>query len=255
MPFITINDVNVFYQVEGSGTPIVFLHPPLLTSANFVYQRQELAEHFQVITFDLRGHGRSSAGTKKITYPLLAKDLIDLLDHLHIPLAVIVGYSTGGTVALEALYTYPDRFACGILLSAMVTPTNWYTKSLLHIAVALANRSTLPLLAANICWGNANNLDTYRLLFREASQSHSQRVREYYHYSLTADYRKKLSSIKQPNLLLYGKKDTDFLLDRNQLLQHLPNGSLQMIPNVSHQLPTKAAQTVNTAIRDFIKHV
>jgi pimeloyl-ACP methyl ester carboxylesterase len=255
MPILTIDDVDLFYQVEGNGTPIIFIHPPLLTSANFIYQRQALAKSFQVIVFDIRGHGRSSTGSKKITYPLLVRDIITLLNHLHISRTAIVGYSTGGTVALEALYTYPDRFTCGVMLSAMVAPTNWYIKSLLHLAISLANRSTLPLLAANICWSNADNLDTYRLLFHESRLGNAQRIREYYHYSLMADYCKKLTAIKQPNLLLYGKKDNDFHFDRNQLLQHLPNRSLQMVPNVSHHLPTKAVQTVNKAISDFIKHV
>ena len=68
------------YSVKS--IPIIFIHPPLLTSANFIYQMEDLSRNYQVITFDMRGHGRSSYSTRAITYELIVEDisLIHALD-------------------------------------------------------------------------------------------------------------------------------------------------------------------------------
>lgn len=59
MPYADINGTRLYYQVKGQGVPILFLHPPLMTGLTFAYQQHQLADQFQVITFDIRGHGKS----------------------------------------------------------------------------------------------------------------------------------------------------------------------------------------------------
>lgn len=119
MPTAYINGTDLYYEKRGDGFPIIFIHPPLLTSANFRYQQVQLAGQFTVITFDIRGHGRSGASEALVTYDLIVEDMLRLLDHLSIPEAYVCGYSTGGSIALEAMLTHPDRFTGGILVSAM----------------------------------------------------------------------------------------------------------------------------------------
>lgn len=109
MPMINMNSASLYYTVKGSGTPIVFIHPPVLTSVNFKYQLEELSKNFQIITFDIRGHGKSPYSPEPITYPLIIEDIIRLLDHLNINKAFLCGYSTGGSIVLEFLLTFPER--------------------------------------------------------------------------------------------------------------------------------------------------
>lgn len=249
-----MNNIHLYYQVTGTGIPIIFVHPPLLSSANFYYQQVELAEQFQVITFDIRGHGKSSSGKKTLTYSLIIQDMVDLLDVLQIEKAYIAGYSTGGSIALEAMHTHRDRFCGGILISAMVKPTNLYLKSLIQLASLLSNRATLPILAKAICNGNADCSSTYNRLYDEAIKGDPERIKEYYCYSLNFDYSQKLSAIEQPSLLLFGEKDNDFQADKYLLQQKLSNQTLKTIKHVSHQLPTKAAKSLNASIANFIHH-
>src|SRR5690554_6750965 len=100
-----INGVSMYYHIEGKGIPVLFIHPPLLTSANFLYQRQ-LSEQYQIITFDIRGHGHSESSKTPLTYPLIVNDMIQLLNLLEIEQCYVCGYSTGGSIALEAMLTY-----------------------------------------------------------------------------------------------------------------------------------------------------
>lgn len=101
LPVTKIDGVDLYYHVQGKGIPVVFIHPPLLTSMNFIYQVNELSNRFKVIVFDIRGHGNSSFSEKALTYPLISHDISQLLDHLKIDQAFICGYSTGGSIALD----------------------------------------------------------------------------------------------------------------------------------------------------------
>ncbi|MBT2696242.1 alpha/beta hydrolase [Bacillus sp. ISL-40] len=116
MTMLDVDGISLYYNVKGEGTPIVFIHPPLLTSANFKYQIDELSQKFKVITFDIRGHGRSSYSVQPITYPLIVEDIKRLLDHLKITKAFLCGYSTGGSIGLEFLLTFPNRSIGPLLL-------------------------------------------------------------------------------------------------------------------------------------------
>ena len=110
MPLKNINGTMLHFETHGRGVPIVFIHPPLLTSANFRYQVAQLSEQFQVVTFDIRGTGKVSNRAYLSPMSLISEDIKQLMDHLKIDKAFICGYSTGGSVALEAMLTYPIVF-------------------------------------------------------------------------------------------------------------------------------------------------
>ena len=109
MPMLDLDGISLYYTVKGKGIPIVFIHPPVLTSVNFKYQMDELSKKFKVITFDIRGHGRSKYSKQAITYQLIVEDIKHLLDHLEVKKAFICGYSTGGSISLEFLLSHGDR--------------------------------------------------------------------------------------------------------------------------------------------------
>ncbi len=80
MPLENINGTVLHYIVKGEGIPIIFVHPPLLTGANFRYQQVQLSDEFKVITFDIRGHGQSGRSLVPITYSIIAEDIKQLMD-------------------------------------------------------------------------------------------------------------------------------------------------------------------------------
>src|SRR5258708_32961001 len=92
--------VKLHYSEAGRGTPVVLLHRFPLSSDIWADQRQQLAEHFRVITPDLRGHGQSPAPPGVYEMETLSRDVLALLDSLEIQNAVIMGHSMGGYVTL-----------------------------------------------------------------------------------------------------------------------------------------------------------
>lgn len=252
MPILDLDGVSLYYKDKGNGTPIVFIHPPLLTSENFLHQMDDLAQSFRVITFDMRGHGRSQFSNQPFTYPLIVEDIKQLLDHLGIEKAYICGYSTGGSILLEFMLTYSERAFGGIVVCGMSEASDIYLRQRISLAIKLAKPKTLSTLALAIAWGNAESQDTFKKLYKEAIQGDPRNINQYYQYSLEYNCTNQLEKIKHPILLVYGKKDKSFHRYANQLHQKLPNNELVFLAKEKHQIPTKAAVQFNRLISEFI---
>ncbi|MFC0211794.1 alpha/beta fold hydrolase [Paenibacillus chartarius] len=253
MPFADINGTRLHYSITGSGLPVVFVHPPLLEGNSFVYQQEQLSDSYQVITFDIRGHGRSRYSELPVTFPLLARDICMLLEYLHIPKAYICGYSIGGAVALETILADPGRFYGGILLSAMSEVSDPVLRRSLQACVAAAKYRARRFLTAVITIGNANSFQTFRKLYRDSMKGDIRNQEQYYRQGLIYNCTVRLKDIHVPMLLLYGEKNFVFHKYANVLHRHLPFSSLQFIREAKHQLPTKWHSQTNERIRRWIR--
>ncbi len=122
--FTASDGVEIHYLVEGRGDPVVLLHGITGTAASnwggpAIIGR--LAEEFQVIAVDQRGHGMSGKPHDPASYgERMALDVVDLLDHLRLQQAHVVGYSMGGFITMKLVTLAPDR-----LMSAVVGGAGW----------------------------------------------------------------------------------------------------------------------------------
>lgn len=250
MPIFEREGIRLYYTMQGQGAPIVFIHPPLLTSANFKYQMDDLSENYKVICFDIRGHGQSSYSEQSLTYRLIADDIRYLLDHLRISQAYLCGYSTGGSIALEFLLTYPDRALGAIIISGMSEVYDWYNEKRIILARLLAKAGAKRLLALGISWGNSDDKKIFKAMYQEALSGDTRNIAQYYNYSLQYNCTNQLHTINHPVLLIYGKKDKSFHKYAKILNEKLPNNELIFIYE-KHQIPTKSAPDLNQLISRF----
>jgi pimeloyl-ACP methyl ester carboxylesterase len=107
------NGVRIHYTVEGTGVPVVLVHG-FCANADMNWRHpgitERLAQEFQVIALDNRGHGLSDKPRDPAQYgPEMVRDIIRLLDHLEIEKAHIIGYSMGGYITMKLLTLYPER--------------------------------------------------------------------------------------------------------------------------------------------------
>ncbi|HVC70214.1 MAG TPA: alpha/beta hydrolase [Acidimicrobiales bacterium] len=121
--FVDTEDGGRIHVVErGQGPPLVLLHGIMLSSALWVHQLRDLADHHRVIAVDLRGHGQSLPGSTGSGIPILAADVRAVFEALGVHDAVVVGHSMGGMVALQLALDLPvaerNRRLAGIVLSS-----------------------------------------------------------------------------------------------------------------------------------------
>lgn len=117
MPILNHNNGNINYTVKGEGDPIVLIHGFGLDSRIWEKQLDELSKTNKVITYDLRGFGKSSLPSGKYSH---TEDLKELLKELNIENPEIVGHSFGGEIAVEYALKYPNEVSSLVLISPSI---------------------------------------------------------------------------------------------------------------------------------------
>ncbi len=124
--FKTSDGCEIAYTLHtGAGTTaprIALVHSLALDRSIWDDVVQSLAQDAQVLTFDCRGHGRSTQMVMTYTPQLFARDLAELMDHVQWPSAIVAGCSMGGMVAQAFAIAYPQR-TTGL---ALIDTTAWY---------------------------------------------------------------------------------------------------------------------------------
>ncbi|MDQ0190126.1 alpha/beta hydrolase [Alicyclobacillus cycloheptanicus] len=252
MPYLSSGGVRLHYEVRGQGVPILFIHPPVLSSTCFALQTAALSKTFKTITFDIRGHGRSQASPTPLTYDLIVSDMQAVLNAAGEDRAFLCGYSMGGSIALEFLLQCPERAQGAILIGGFSEVQSLYLRGLVTAGIAL----THPWFQHFLAWGLAKT-NSVRETFRETLAANLQcsfaDAQAYYRCSLTYDCTERVSAIEQPVLLLYGQHDRPFHPYGKQLYERLPNSQLVYIPASSHRIPSKQPALLNLAISRFVK--
>jgi len=111
MAILTRSDVDLYYEVHGSGPAILLTHGYSADTRMWAPNITALSATHQLILWDVRGHGRSSAPDDSALYSRdkTLNDMVALLDHLQVGQAVIGGLSLGGYLSLAFNVFHSDR--------------------------------------------------------------------------------------------------------------------------------------------------
>jgi 3-oxoadipate enol-lactonase len=104
-----VNGVELWYDVTGEGDPILQIHGAGFGHFNFAPATPDLARHFQVVDYDMRGYGQSDRPVQRYDMEVWADDAAGLLDELGLREAHVHGTSMGGMVAIVFAGKYPER--------------------------------------------------------------------------------------------------------------------------------------------------
>src|SRR6516165_6476711 len=119
--YATVNGVKMYYEVHGSGEPVVLLHGAFMTiTNNWNGWIGELSKTRKVIAIEMQGHGRTADIKRDFSDENLADDVAALLDHLKIPRADLIGYSMGGAVAMQCAIRHPAKVRKVVVISSML---------------------------------------------------------------------------------------------------------------------------------------
>ncbi len=100
--------MQLHYQTLGQGQPLILLHGLFGSGDNWGTVAKHLSQHYQVISVDLRNHGRSPHSASQ-NYSNMADDLLELCDALSLERIHLLGHSLGGKVAMQFATDHPDR--------------------------------------------------------------------------------------------------------------------------------------------------
>jgi pimeloyl-ACP methyl ester carboxylesterase len=124
--YAPVNGLKMYYEVHGSGDPVVLLHGAYMTiPSNWTGWIEELSKKRKVIAVEMQGHGRTADIDRDLSSENLADDVAALLDYLKIPRADVIGFSMGGGVAMACAIRHPDKVRKVVSISAVLRNDGW----------------------------------------------------------------------------------------------------------------------------------
>ena len=121
MSQVSHEGVTLHYIEVGDkqNPPLIFLHGILAFTQSYSEFIERLAEKYFVVGIDMRGHGRSTIGTKPYSHKLLADDVILVADEIGLDKFYVVGHSAGGFALLSIAKLYSDRLIKGVSIASL----------------------------------------------------------------------------------------------------------------------------------------
>lgn len=253
MPFVTLpNQIKTYYELIGTGTPIVFIHPPNMGLVTFKFQKP-LSKDYQLLMYDLRGNGQSTHNDEHITISTLADDLYFLFQKLHIKEAFICGYSNGGSIAQEFAINYPELVKGVILIGGFSEVNTPLLRAEFQLGILTVRFGGLSLVAKAISIAHSKSKAFKKELENYIKKSNRKAVYQMYKSGLNYVATDRLQQMKGPLLLVYGKKDHYVHSYQKTFQKYVKNVEIVYVSNVRHQVPTLRAKELNTIIHQFVQ--
>ena len=251
------NGVNLRYEIHGSGHPLILIvgfgATLDLWSDDFV---GPLAEFFQVIIFDNRGVGGSTAPDGRMSMEIYAQDVIKLMDSLGLAKAHVLGISMGGMIAQQLAVSYPDRISKLVLgatsCSAKFIRKNPRIASLLVLkwAPRIAMRALLSKEFIATQPALVERLLQVSRAHPASASTMKRQSKAVKHYDLAEN----VSAIAAPTLIMAGTDDQIINHENSDILAaKIRHSQLIKYLGVGHIFPLERRAEAHMAIIKFLK--
>lgn len=276
--FHAADGTPLFYEVEGTGKPLILCYGLTCRRDHWRYQRAHFSSQYQIITFDYRGHHASGIpkNDQHLTLQWCGRDVVSLMDHLKLGEAVCLGHSMGVPVVLEAM-RLSSRIRAGVFICGGVTDPfarMLHTDRLRYIFKAYSYLHDLAPDLVAFGWRRFTQASgfgyflTSRLGFNPSKAKQSDvlgylegvnATRTNVFLALLSDYaqydgREFLKALEQPILVIAGEKDFITPFETlEEVASLLKRGELEAIPHGSHNAHMDFPVRINHRISEFLK--
>ena len=254
--FVEVNGTRIFYQVAGTGTPLLLIHGFPLSGQLFQGQLAGLSQRFQVITPDLRGFGKSPAPDDQGSIALYARDMLGLMNRLGIRKAIIGGHSMGGQITLQMYRQAPERFLGMILIDTNSMGATIEEQAQWPAFGVQAEQQGVPSIVPTITpqmltgTGRLNNPALAMTMMDILAEASVNGVKGGGQALATRpDYTALLPKIAVPTLVLVGVDDPIYSLEVSQMMKaSITNSALVVLPQAEHASIFEQPGAANTTI-------
>jgi len=229
------------YGTRNGGVPVLLLHGGLGNSSYFGDLIPALVKAgYHVVALDSRGHGRSAPSSLPYTYPLMAQDVVKLLDHLKIAKVDLVGWSDGGTIgyhlALDAAGRLHRLLAFGANATLGGLKSDYAATPTFAAYIARTEREYRAL---------APSADAYPAFLKDISRMWGGEPLP----DVAA-----LRAVKAPATIVVGQYDEAMRIDHAAAIADaIPGANLVVLPNVSHFAMLQCPGEFDDAVLQFLK--
>lgn len=257
-------DKKIYYRTNEyrpEKPSVVFIHGLSGSSSAWAEYEKKFAEEWNLISLDLRGHGKSFRPHEYEEYTVhaFACDIHALLDYLQIQNPILVSHSYGTMVALDFLTRYPTRAKASLFLSPGFKTEKkwaaWFVNAFLNL---ISKSNLLPIRTAvgkHINYSFYKNTGDWniRRMFADIKNTglrpYTYAILQSFHFDCSAALR----NINMPVLIMHGKKDTIFPVENAIIMaEKIKNSRLILLEKADHILVLNHFEEVQQAMRDFV---
>jgi 3-oxoadipate enol-lactonase len=262
---ININNISVSYTDEGrkDSSFIIFIHGFPFNKSMWNSQVASLKDNYRPITYDIRGHGHSTAGNEVFSIDLFVNDLISFMDTLKIDKAILCGLSMGGYIALNAIGKHNDRFDALILSDTQCMADTAEAKEKRMKAIEnirkngvekYADESVKNLFALGSFTTRVKEIaDIREMIMKTSEQSLCNTLIA---LSVRKETCAKLSAINVPVLIMVGSEDKITPPEAARFMHEKIKGSLlKIIDHAGHLSNLENPDEFNLQLKNFVASV
>ncbi len=250
MPFTTIQGTRMYYQSQGEGLPLIFIHGSMSSHLAWGYQRP-LSEDYRTVMLDLPGHGRSDPPEAEISVKLYTEYVAEFIKKLDLVKGIPVGHSLGGAITLQLALDFP-----GLLTALVLVGTGAKLGVLPAILESLKTRfeESVDLAVGQLGFAAGANPD----LIEQSKQECLRCGQDIAYADFTAcnnfDVRDRLAEIYLQTLIIVGKEDQLTPVKWSQYLRDkIPKSKLMVVEKAGHMVMIEQPDIVNSRIPSFIR--
>jgi len=258
---VEVNGVQLSYEDQGEGLPVLFIHGFPFDHQLWNPQIETLSQNYRVIAPDLRGFGESDIPGDTSSMTQFAADLIALLDLLSIDQAVVCGLSMGGYISLTIAESFPERLL-GLVLSNTRSAKDTYAVSQNRYNTAekvisegngfLAEDMVGNVLCENTVQNRPELVDFVRdMIHRQSNAGIYAALRG---MAERKDRTFLLSDIEVPTMVIAGKEDSIIpIFESKRLVNNLTLGYLEVIEDSGHLSNLEQPERYNEILDKYLK--
>lgn len=263
MPRERINGADVYYETEGEGQTVVFLHGVMMGSRFFTNQLERLADDYQLLALDFRGHGRSEKTETGHTVPQYAADLEGFLEARDLEDIVLVGWSMGALVGWEYISQFDtDRLRGFTVVDQHPSDYKWpdyehgafgLEELIDLLELAQTDPDALAQLFIDEMFADEPSPTIEQLMFDEISRVPPTIKSAILFDQSMRDYRSVLPAVDVPTLVCLGEDEK--LLETGGVedaAAQMPEASLERFANSGHCPFLEESDRFNRVLSDFI---
>lgn len=257
MPSLRSNNINLHYEISGEGQPLLFIHGLGSSARDWELQVAEFSRSYRVITFDLRGHGRSDKPAGPYSLPMFAADTAGLLRSLDVESAHVVGLSLGGGVAFQLAVDFPGLLRTMVIVNSAPELVVRTFKDRIgvwqrFVIVKLLGMHRMGEVLAKRLFPKIEHAPLQATFVERWAENDPRAYQDAMRAMIGWSVTEKLGSIKCPTLILAADQDYTPVALKQAYTKLIPNAQLVVIPDSRHATPVEQPEKFNNVLMEFL---
>lgn len=257
---IKANGISMNYQIKGKGANLVLIHGAGDNLNMWYHQLPVFSKSYRVVTYDIRGSGKTESPKGEYSISLFAEDAYQLIKAIRVEGAYFLGYSLGGRIALELALDHPDLVKALVLAnsSAGLTPPSLETLERRRVTLELLDKGDMKRVAEMMTAGafspnfKSKNPTEFKRYMKVKLQNKIDGIARLMRSLGTPTAAPDLSKVKCPVLLIVGENDLYMGVEQGKHAHEAIVGSKLVILPTGHAAALELPEKFNSAVLEFL---